>query len=188
MSDKKPKHIKKENQKEVIRRSTNDLRQIVEKQNNKNHQHKRNRKQHNPVQWTEQEDKQLLDHIKTFGIENWLTIANEMPTKTIHECKSRYFNVLDPSITNDPFTIEEDVVIIQKIKEIGRDWIEISKCLPGKSPKAIKKRYISYLKNIYDNDNDNDHSSDDDKSDSDDKPDDDGLKQFVFNPLLRETD
>ena len=106
------------------------------------------------------------------------------------DCKSRYFNVLDTSIKNEQFTIEEDIFVIEKIKEIGKNWIEISKSLPGKSPEFIRQRYLTTLKNVMNKNDDNDSVDDSSSSDSDsddDKPD-DNVKQFVFNPLLRESD
>ena len=45
-----------------------------------------------------------------------------------------------------PFSIHENNFIIELVKQFGEDWNEISKKLPGRTPKQIKDRYINYLR------------------------------------------
>ena len=45
-----------------------------------------------------------------------------------------------------PFTEQENLIIQNSVKLIGEDWHEISKKLPGRTPKQIHDRYINYLR------------------------------------------
>jgi hypothetical protein len=48
--------------------------------------------------WTDEEDSQLVDLVKTFGIGKWAEIARHMVGRTDQQCMGRWRRHLDPSI------------------------------------------------------------------------------------------
>ena len=49
-------------------------------------------------------------------------------------------------IKRSPFTSYENYMICNLVKTNGHNWKEISKYLPGRTPKQIRDRYMNYLR------------------------------------------
>ena len=59
-------------------------------------------------------------------------------------------NFLNPEIKKEPFSIQEDIFILQKKIEIGNKWAEIIKQMPGRTENNTKNRFNMMYKNIKD--------------------------------------
>jgi len=95
--------------------------------------------------WTSQEDMQLEELVKKLGAKNWSNIACVLSGRTGKQCRERWRNHLDPSISKQPFTAEEDQMIVALVEEMGTKWAKIAKSLPGRTDNSIKNRYYSSL-------------------------------------------
>lgn len=79
------------------------------------------------------------DHI------NWDIIAKKLAGRTATQCRDRYTNYLYKAISNDKWTLEEDMVILEKTALIGHKWVTIAQYLPGRSGNNVKNRWHKYL-------------------------------------------
>jgi hypothetical protein len=64
------------------------------------------------------------------------------------QCRERWYNHLSPDVRKDPWTDEEDKVIIEAHNKFGSKWTAISSLLKGRTPNAIKNRWNSTLKRV----------------------------------------
>lgn len=66
------------------------------------------------------------------------------------QCRERWVNFLNPEIKKDPFTLQEDILILEKRLSIGNKWSEIIKEMPGRTENNVKNRFNMMFKNIKD--------------------------------------
>jgi len=57
---------------------------------------------------------------------------------------------LNPEIKKDPFSLAEDILILEKRLSIGNKWSEIIKEMPGRTENNVKNRFNMMYKNIKD--------------------------------------
>ena len=57
---------------------------------------------------------------------------------------------MNPEINRDPFTIEEDMKILDLRNKIGNKWSEIVRLLPGRTENSVKNRFNCMFKKIKD--------------------------------------
>lgn len=62
------------------------------------------------------------------------------------QCRERWLNHLDDSISKDPWSTEEDLTLLTKQKIIGNKWSEIVKYLPGRTENMVKNRFNTLAK------------------------------------------
>ena len=66
------------------------------------------------------------------------------------QCRERWVNFLNPEIKKDPFSLAEDILILEKRLSIGNKWSEIIKDMPGRTENNVKNRFNMMYKNIKD--------------------------------------
>lgn len=98
------------------------------------------------VKFSPEEDKELRRLIVEEKLKNWVTIASRMPGRNVHQCHDRWKNVLSKRRNSVVWTNEEDRVLIQKYKLLGRRWNKIQIYLPGHSVSQIKSRLVKLEK------------------------------------------
>jgi hypothetical protein len=57
----------------------------------------------------------------------------------------RWLNQLSPNVRKDPWTDEEDAIIVEAHRKLGNKWVAISKLLVGRPPNAVKNRWNGTL-------------------------------------------
>ena len=98
--------------------------------------------------WSAAEDDKLMSLVHTIGAKNWPSIAKRMAGRTNKQCRERWHNHLNPELSRDAWTIEEDLVIHRAVNEFGHKWSEIAGRLRGRTDSAVKNRYNGRLKSM----------------------------------------
>jgi hypothetical protein len=95
--------------------------------------------------FTAGEDEKLKDLVERYGTKSWEEIAQYMPERSARQCRDRFKNYLDNELISDPWQPHEDQLLLQKYREIGPKWVEISRLLPGRSGNTVKNRWHKHL-------------------------------------------
>jgi hypothetical protein len=105
----------------------------------------------NPENWTVQEDKLIITTIQTEGLKCWKQISQEILKRYDSErapkkIRERWYNHLDPSLKKGPWDHYEEVLLFEKIVELGHRWCRIAKFIPGRNEHAVKNHYRRLMK------------------------------------------
>lgn len=95
--------------------------------------------------FTPEEDEKLTRIIAQHGAKKWDKVASFMPGRTGRQCRDRFHNYLKPSLTNGPWTREEDRMLEQKVLEYGQHWNKIVRFFKGRSDNNVKNRWHTYI-------------------------------------------
>ena len=106
--------------------------------------------------FTPEEDQLLLSLVEKYGQNSWTDIAEKIPGRSSRQCKERYLTYLCPTVNHSPWTEDEDVLLLQKVHEMGKRWSDMSKFFNGRTANAIKNRYHLHLRGHF-NDSRNKH-------------------------------
>lgn len=97
---------------------------------------------HPKVKFTHDEDILLKEIVKEFGDSDWNLIASKMPSRNARQCRERWVNYLADNVNRSPFTPEEDLLLLQKHRDLGRRWVQISKFFDNRTDISVKSRYL----------------------------------------------
>lgn len=93
--------------------------------------------------WTQVEDNRLLAGILKFGEDNWAQISKFVGNgRTRPQCAQRFFRALDPKISKETWSDEEDKRLLELIKEYGeKKWTQIGDILGNRTDVQCRYRY-----------------------------------------------
>lgn len=92
--------------------------------------------------FTKEEDINLTRLVKSFGENNWSVISSYMKGRNVRQCRERWYHYLCPSVSNSPWTQQEDFILNQKYAELGPQWIKIAEFLPSRTYIMAKNRFL----------------------------------------------
>lgn len=97
--------------------------------------------------FTEEEDQLLIAAAISYNQSSWNTISQCIPGKTSKQCRDRWMNYLRPSLKFDPWTNQEDSLLISLVNIHGTHWTKMKQYFPGRSTNSIKNRWYWLIKN-----------------------------------------
>lgn len=97
--------------------------------------------------WTPEEDILLIKAVQKHGINNWYKVAEDVPRRSFKQCRERYQIKLDPTLKREPFTPDEDAIILEAQRRLGNKWKVIASYLDGRSYNAVKNRFSQLKRN-----------------------------------------
>lgn len=105
------------------------------------------RPKQNRKKFTPEEDQIIFEFVGDNKYPNWNELAALIPGKTGRQCRERYQNYLDPNLNKDPWTPEEDRLLLELYRVHGANWSIICLNFKGRTNNAVKNRFNTHLKN-----------------------------------------
>ena len=90
--------------------------------------------------FTPKEDKKLISLVKKYGTNNWNAIAQNLPQRTARQCRDRWNHYVNPQTNTSEWHENEDEIIINSLKQYGKQWTLIASFLPGRTSVAVRNR------------------------------------------------
>merc|ERR1712238_237850 len=99
-------------------------------------------------QWTDQEDTIVIDAVTNSSEQpftRWSDLAQQLPGRVGKQIRDRWVNHLNPNINHLPFSREDDLLLWEGHKKLGKRWVEIStkSFSSTRSENHIKNRWYS---------------------------------------------
>jgi Myb-like DNA-binding domain len=99
-------------------------------------------------QWTDYEDAIVIEAVTTSTEQpftRWSDLAQRLPGRVGKQIRDRWVNHLNPNINHLPFSREDDLLLWDGHKKLGKRWVEISTKFfnSSRSENHIKNRWYS---------------------------------------------
>lgn len=100
------------------------------------------------LSWSTDEDMRLLTAVSKYGSHDWVMISAFVGGgRTSSQCNQRWTRALNPSISRNPWTQEEDMQLMKIVEEMGEGgWRKIAQRLDGRTDLQCRHRYLQMKK------------------------------------------
>jgi hypothetical protein len=66
-----------------------------------------------------------------------------MPGRSARQCRERWCNYINPDIQKTPWSAEDDLLLKEKVSELGTRWHAILSFFPGRSKNQVRNRWFT---------------------------------------------
>jgi hypothetical protein len=84
--------------------------------------------------------------VKEHGDTEWAIIANALAQVSPRQCKERWTQYLAPNVTRGQWTRDEDLLLMEKVKQCGQQWKQLETFFPGRKDNHLKNRHRLLLR------------------------------------------
>ena len=98
--------------------------------------------------FTPEEDEQLKKLVEKYGENDWERVAAMLVNRNARQCHDRWKFYVNPTLNKEPFTEEEDWLLINLVSKYGGMWVQISKHFKNRSDVQMKNRWKTLQKRI----------------------------------------
>lgn len=92
------------------------------------------------ARWTRAEDEVLKAGVMKYGINKWSKVCSLLPSKTPGQCKQRWQEYVDPSLSSSEWSASEDEKLIGAARTFHPQWGLIGEVV-GRSAQQCYERY-----------------------------------------------
>lgn len=104
--------------------------------------HSRQKPVRRKSKFTREEDEQLSKLIARYGSSNWDLIASKMPNRNARQCRDRWYYSVSPDVSKEPWSQDEDQLLLWAYSKLGPKWVQISRCFRNRTDTHIKNRWL----------------------------------------------
>jgi hypothetical protein len=98
--------------------------------------------------FTALEDEQLTALVHQFGPRNWDFISGSLKGRTARQCRDRWKIYLAPTVNRTPWTAEEDRLLFEKARGLGRKSTVICQYFENRTSSNVKNRWNSIMRKM----------------------------------------
>lgn len=101
--------------------------------------------------WTEGEDKILMEWIRQHGPNKWTECSKNIRGRCGKQCRERWVNILNPGVKKGNWTEGEQHQIFESLKKYFTSWSLMAKELEGRTENSIKNYFYSSVRRLKSN-------------------------------------
>ena len=101
--------------------------------------------------WTEEEDRILMEWIKNHGAVKWTECSKNIKGRCGKQCRERWVNILNPGVKKGNWTDQEQTLIFENLKKYFTSWSLMAKELEGRTENSIKNYFYSSIRRLKSN-------------------------------------
>ena len=118
------------------------IKKRLSRENNSKHFSLRNPKKI----WKKEEDETLIRLIELHGPNRWSFIAQGIDGRQGKQCRERWFNHLNPEISKEQWSEQEEWILCLLHKLYGNKWAVLTQLIKGRTDNSIKNHWNSIMR------------------------------------------